>query len=179
MLKFGITLTLFSLLMGAAFAQTPPAPAPASTPSVLDLPQFSITATAMSLSGQGQTSPAADVGAELQITDNWFFRSDNIMVPAIANTTNVAGANWLVSNKWLAKTKLPSDKLQPYLTGSMGISRTGVAPTNKFAAMFGGGMKYCGGSTCATIAEIRWAHIPGLNNSTVIVSSGLSFGWHW
>lgn len=159
------------LATAAAFCQT--------APPTVNVPQFSISATALPLSGQGSTAPATDVGGELQITNNVYFRSDNILVPAFANTSNYGGINYLLPNSWLKKTKLPQQNLAPYITASLGISRTGANPTNQFAALVGGGMKYCTGNLCVNLAEIRWAHIQGLNNSTVIVSSGLQLGWHW
>lgn len=163
-------LVIVGLMTVGLYAQT--------TPTVT-IPQFSISATAMPFSGNDETAPATDVGGLLQVTTNAFFRSDNILIPAFSSTTNLGGIDYMLPSKWIARTKLPSQNLFPYLSGSMGISRSGTSQTNHFAMLAGGGLKYCTGMLCVSMVEVRYAKINGLNNNTVIVSSGLQLGWHW
>lgn len=176
-------LTVLVLLSALCFAQTkePPTQAPAPQPST-NLPQFSISASVMNLSGNGQTAAATDVGAAFQLTNDVFLRADNFVDPTHSLIANFGGFNYALPSKWLSKTKLSPNSFQPYVTASAGIAREGTDPTNRFAALAGGGLNYApaGNSVFSlNLAEVRWAKLPGLSNSTVIVSTGLQVGWHW
>lgn len=163
------------------FAQAPKPADPTSQPATT-MPSFSISASALNLSGTATSQPAADVGASLQLTNSFWLRSDNIVANGYVG--NFGGVLYPLPAKLMNKTKLNSASFQPYLTGSFGLSRisTDKSPINHTSGLVGGGLNYDPtgkGAFSVNLVEVRYAKLPGFNNSTVIVSSGLQLGWHW
>ena len=155
-------------------------PAPAATTSTT----FTISASVMSFSTAQQTSPATDLGASFAVTPKLSLRSDNILLPSFNTSAFFGGVQYaLPTAKLLGKTNLDPNHFQFYLTGSVGQARVtdsfGELNTH-LAALAGGGVNYDPAGTgrfSVNLGEVRWAKIPGLNNSTVIVSSGLKIGF--
>lgn len=171
----------FIVILGLAhlsFAQTAdPNPSTAQ-------PTFTLNASVLSMPGNGQTSAATDIGGTFAVTQNLLLRSDNILAPAVNLSAYFGGVQYaLPTAKILAKTNLDPAHFQFYLTGSMGQSRVTVGDTptlTHFAALAGGGVNYDPsgkGKFSLNLIEARYAHLPGLSNSTVIVASGLKIGF--
>jgi hypothetical protein len=168
-------------ILGAyCFAQTPTPPPNPSTNS----PSFTLTATVMSLPANGQTSVATDIGGTFAVTKNILLRSDNILSPDVGLSANFGGVQYtLPTEKLFGKTNLDPQHFQMYVTGSLGQSRvstTGFPDKSGLAGLAGGGVNYDpsgAGHFSLNLVEARWAKLPGLSNSTVIVSTGLKLGW--
>lgn len=134
--------------------------------------QFSLNASALSLSNSQGTMPVADVGARFAITSNFELRNDNLVASGIQSY--FGGVNYAIPQiaQLLAKTNLNPQNFRFYVTGSAGVAN--VASSRVLAALAGGGFEYSpgGNGQFALSGEARWAKIPGFNNSTVIVSFG-------
>lgn len=163
-----------------ASVETPATVAPVETSATNDGP-FSLTAQAMALPGGGETVAASDVGATYAITNAISLRSDNILAPSNGVQMYTGGVQWFPNlSGFLAKTKLNPKQFQFYLTGSAGIDRLvpSTGPSQQHIALLaGGGINYSPSSNgvfSVNLAEVRYAHIPGLANSTAIVSSGVN-----
>lgn len=152
----------------AAFAQ---GPSPCST--------FSINASVVALSSPASGAiPASDVGGTFCVTDKLALREDSILAPAADLQAHLGGVNYALPNIWLAKTKLDPAQFQFYLTGSIGVGIAG--DSQHIAALAGAGANYDplkSGKFSVNLFEVRWAKLPGFNNSTAIFSSGI--GLHW
>ncbi len=79
----------------------------------------------------------------------------------------------------LAKTKLNPSAFQLYVTGSVGVDDVSEAngPTKQhIAVLAGGGLNYDPtgtGKFSVNLVEVRYARLPGVENNTAIVASGL------
>lgn len=177
MKSLSIALVAFVALSVAAFAQDPN---PATS-----LPTFSISASVLSLPSAQEASAATDIGATFAVTDHWLLRSDNILAPAVSTQAYFGGVQGPIpylNTLLAAKTHFDAAHFQPYLTASAGISHitVGGVDSQHFAALAGGGLNYDPtgkGKFSINLAEVRWAKLPGLSNSTVVVASGLKIGF--
>lgn len=163
----------------AAFAQTATPPNPSTT-----TPTFTLNASVLSLPGGNQTSAATDIGATFAVTPKFLLRSDNVLAPAVNLSAYFGGLEYVLpTHKILGQTNLDETHFQFYVTASAGQGRitVGTAPEQThFAALAGGGVNYDpsgSGKFSINLVEARWAKLPGLANSTVIVSSGLKLGF--
>lgn len=145
---------------------------------------FTLSASVLSLPGGNQTSAATDIGATFAVTPNFLLRSDTILAPSVNLSGYFGGVEYVLpTHGILAKTNLDETHFQFYVTASGGQARitVGTAPeVNHFAVLAGGGVNYDpsgSGKFSINLAEVRWAKLPGLSNSTVVVSSGLKLGW--
>jgi hypothetical protein len=176
-----IALALFCLFAAVAVAQTA-TPAPSPNPST-NQPTFTLSAKILSLPAGTVTSAATDIGGTFAVTPNFLLRSDNILAPAVNLDGYFGGIQYaLPAGKILTKTNFDPAHFQFYLTASAGQARVTVGPNlnTHFAALAGGGANYDPtgtGKFSINLFEARWAKIPGLSNSTVVVSSGLNLGW--
>ena len=170
------------------FAQAPAPVAPAAvatTPNPsTNLPTFTLNASVVTLPAGNQVSAATDIGGTFAVTDKLSLRSDNILAPAVNLGAYFGGIQYaLPTAKLLAKTNLDPAHFQFYATASAGQARIQVGssdPVAHFAALAGGGANYDPSGTgkfSVNLFEVRWAKLPGLSNSTVIVSSGLKIGF--
>lgn len=179
-MKQCISVAVLLILSVAAFGQTvATTPNPSTTAAT-----FTLNASILSLPANNQTSAATDIGATFAVTPKFLLRSDNILAPAVNLSAYFGGVQYaLPTAKILAKTNLDPMHFQFYLTGSMGQSRitVGSQPTQtSIAALLGGGINYDQtgtGKFAVNLLEVRWARIPGLANSTMVVSSGLKIGF--
>ena len=178
-MKFASIALALCLSLAAAFAQNTPPPNPSTTQ-----PTFSLNASVLSLPGGNQTSAATDIGATFAVTNKLYLRSDNILAPAVNLSSYFGGVEYqLPTDKILAKTNLDPAHFQFYATASLGQARITVgsaAPQTHFAALAGGGVNYDPAGTgkfSLNLIEARWAKLPGLANSTIVVSSGLKLGF--
>ena len=174
MMKFLQVLLL--LLPFAAVAQTP---APTTT--------FNLTASAIALPGNHTTVAGTVVGGTFAITPNFSLRDDNLIVPAANLDGFFGGIEYnlprLSTSLNNISPNLNGNSFQFYLTGSFGVDRitpsTG-AVIQHYAALAGGGVRYDPTSTghfTVSLAEVRWAKLPGYANSTAIVSTGFKISW--
>lgn len=179
-MKQFISVAVLLSLSVAAFGQTvATTPNPSTTAAT-----FTLNASILSLPANSQTSAATDIGATFAVTDKLSLRSDNILAPAVNLSAYFGGIQYaLPTAKILTKTNLDPAHFQFYLTGSAGQARVTVGsdPTRThFAALVGGGVNYDPAGTgkfSINLLEARWAKLPGLSNSTVVVSSGLKIGF--
>lgn len=172
---------LLALVLGLTIvpshAQNPPAP-PAPSYS------FSLNANAMPLFGSGESQPATDIGATFQFTKNSALREENIIAPGADIGGYFGGIQYQLPASVFKNTTF-SNQFFPYVTGSAGIVRStapGASTQNHFGALAGGGLNYCPNgsqSFCLNMVEARWARLPGFENSTFLVSSGLQLKWNW
>jgi len=185
--KFGAVCFLLCFFAVGTGAQTTtaaagtPATGASAEMSATNQGPFSLTAQAMALPGDGQTVAASDVGATYAITSTISLRSDNILAPSNGVQMYTGGVQWFPNlSGFLAKTKLNPKQFQFYLTGSAGIDRLvpAAGPSQQHIALLaGGGINYSPSSNgvfSVNLVEVRYAHIPGLANSTAIVSSGVN-----
>lgn len=173
-------LTLVLLSGVPAMAQVP-APAPAPAPSTT----FSLTSQAVALPGGHETVAATIVGATYNVTKNVALRSDNMMVPGSNLQAYFGGVEYtLDASKLLAKTSLPVNEFQPYVTASAGVdvvTPSGFAATQQhYAFLAGAGINYDPANTghfAINLIEVRWAKLPGYANSTVVIASGVKLNF--
>lgn len=180
----------FFILAGLAAAQTSTtkptetsAPASASSASAPPTNQgsFSLNAQAVALPGGGQTVAATDIGFTKGITPNFSLRDDNILAPSNGMQFYGGGGNYFLPTSFLSKTLLDPKSLQPYLTASIGIDR--IVPTSgpsqqHIAFLIGGGLNYKpANGVWVNLFEARYAKLPGLANSTAIISSGFTLSF--
>jgi hypothetical protein len=175
--RLSTVLALLAAISVAAFGQSPANPATTAS-------TFTLSASVLSLPTNNETAVATDIGATFAVTKNFLLRSDTILSPAVNLTGYFGGIQYaLPSAKILAKTNFDPASFQFYLTASGGESRitVGSAPVlNHFAALAGGGINYDPtgkGKFSVNLVEVRYAHIPGLSQNTVIVASGLKLGF--
>lgn len=174
---------LWALAFGSlAFAQSAPAPAPEPAPAGYS--NFSLTASAVSLTGQGQTTAATDLGQAFAITNNFSLRADEIMAPSANLNAYLGGFKYFIpTTKALAKTNLNASSFQFYVTGGAGVNRWTDATgkiNQHIAAVAGGGVNWDptnSGNFSVNVIEVRWARFPGFQNNTVLVSSGLKLSF--
>jgi hypothetical protein len=178
------------LLLGLVLGMVVPAHAQTTTEPT-GYSTFSVTASAMALNGQGQTTAVTDVGEAFAITKNFSVRADQIVAPSSNLTAYLGGVKYfLPMTAALSKTNLNANTFQFYVTGGAGVNRytpqaasgSTATPTvqQHFAAVAGGGVNYDPTSTgnfSVNVIEVRWGHFPGFNNSTVLVSSGIKLSW--
>jgi hypothetical protein len=141
---------------------------------------FSLTAQAVALPGGGQTVAGTVVGFTKQLTSTVSLRNDNILAPGSSFQGYFGGVQWFPNaSKLLAKTKLRG--LAPYVTGSVGVDRIvpATGPSQQHIAfLLGGGMNFTPPSgPTINLFEVRYAKLPGLANSTAIVSSGFTLNF--
>lgn len=177
-MKLRFTFAFVALVASFAGAQDKPA-----NPST-DMPSFTLSASVLSLPGGNQTSAATDIGATFAVTPRFLLRSDNILAPAVNMQSFFGGVEYrLNTHKILGQTNLDETHFGFYVTASAGQARITVGTNPEqthFAALAGGGVNYDptgSGKFSINLAEVRWAKLPGLSNSTVIVSSGLKLGF--
>lgn len=177
-MKQFLTLILAALFAPLVLGQTAPPNPPTNAPT------FTLSASVLSLPGGNQTSAATDIGGTFAVTPNLLLRSDNIIAPAVNTSAYFGGIEYVLpTHKILSKTNLDESHFQFYVTGSAGQARitTGSSPEQThFAALAGGGANYDPSGTgkfSVNLFEVRWAKLPGLSNSTVVVSSGLKLGF--
>jgi len=156
--------------------------------------QFSVTTTAVSLTTQVQTAPAADIGFRFQATQNLAFRQENITSPTAngGDSVNIFAAGFEWSGKpfdsVISKIKLDSKKFQLYVTGSLGVDRvtdhTGDVHQH-ITGLAGGGLRYDptgSGTFSVTLAEVRYGWLPGLTgattNNVILFQTGVRFAIH-
>lgn len=174
-MKFIYSLFVLAVLAVAAFAQN----------GATTQPTFSLSASVLSLPSSQETSAATDIGATFAVTKNYLLRSDNIIAPAVSTQAffgGIQGPIPYVSSKLATKTNFDPQHFQFYWTASAGVSHITVNGQDQqhFAALAGGGLNYDptgSGKFSLNLAEVRWAKLPGLSNSTVVVASGLKLGW--
>lgn len=164
-------LAVLALSLGA-LAQSQPLP---DAPGVS---QFSINASASSLSGNGESFPATEIGFDLQVTDNAFFRQTNLLIPGASLSAYFGGIKYQLPSSILAKTKLPSQNMTPYITAGLGVDRVNLAAGTKqsIAGYGGAGLSYApaGNSKLSVqLIEVKWMDLPNFNKSAVEVSGGL------
>lgn len=171
-------LTILTILLATVcLGQTPPPPA-------TTLPNFTISASVLGLSANGQAAVATDIGGALRVTDNYFLRTDNYLAPAF-NWTGFYGSLQGAPPQvcaLLKKTKLTCDTIQPYFLVGMGESRISIGSvnTNHFGLQAGGGINYgTGGSFSYNLFEIKYVKAPGLVNNTWFISTGPQINWTW
>ena len=175
-------LALLSIFLALPLlAQTPP---PVQPPVVIPATTtFSLNASVLQIGNiaSGSTA-AADFGGTLQITDRASFRQENILAPSASWQGYFGGVNYALPNGFLKKTKLSVNQFSPYLTASMGVginSQNGTTKQN-LGELIGGGINYSPGNNgkfTANLIELRYAHLPGFNSSTVVASVGVKLGW--
>lgn len=183
-MKGTVALSIFAFLISilgvSALAQSTPAPAP---PATTDLPptnegNFSLTAKAVALPGGGQTVAGTVLGQTMAVTSSVSLRADELLAPASNLQVYAGGLQWFPGRlqKVLQKTNL--NGLVPYVTASAGSATVSPpsGPSQKHIAILaGGGANYCANRTmCVNVAEVRWADLPGVSNSTILLSSGLT-----
>jgi hypothetical protein len=186
-----VLLALFSVLGYVspsrimAQTQSPPANNPASAPAPPSATNtFAINASALPLFGNGQTTPATDIGAVFQFTKNALLREENIIAPSVNVGGYFGGIQYQLPASLFKNTTF-NNQFFPYVTGSVGLVRStaiGATTANHVGALAGGGLNYCpsGNQTfCLNMVEARWARLPGFQNSTFLVSSGLQIKWNW
>lgn len=174
-MKLRFALLVSIVLAGIlAFAQDQ-APAFTST--------FKLDAQAISLPGNHQTVPGTVIGGTFSVTKNFALRYDNLISPE-ANMLGFFGGfeyNLPALSKTLNNASpFNGNNFQFYVTSSFGIDR--LSPANApavqhYAALAGGGVRYdptANGKFTVNLAEVRYAKLPGYQNNTVIVSSGLN-----
>lgn len=162
------------LLSVAALAQTNPSP---SANVATNNGQFTLSASAMSLSTTQGTVPVADLGATFAVTTNLSLRSDNIV--GSPNQGYFGGVQYfLPSSSILSKTNFDPATFQFYLTGSGGLVRTSTAQHAGFLA--GGGVNYDpthSGKFTVNLVEVRAARLPNVANGvTALISAGVKLG---
>ncbi len=166
---------LTSLLPAQTTSSTPAAAPPTNQGS------FSLNAQAVALPGGGQTVAATDVGFTKAITSNFSLRDDNILAPSNGVQFYGGGANYFLPTRFLAKTLLDPKSFQPYVTASAGVDRIVPAsgPSQQHIAfLIGGGLNYKpANGVWVNLFEARYAKLPGLANSTAIVSSGFTLNF--
>jgi hypothetical protein len=166
----------FFVFAGLLAAQTT-----SSTPAVVpptNQGSFSLNAQAVALPGGGQTVAATDVGFTKALTPDFSLRDDNILAPSNGMQFYGGGANYFLPTSFLAKTLLDPISFQPYVTASVGVDRIVPAsgPSQQHIAfLIGGGLNYKpANGVWINLFETRYAKLPGLANSTAIVSSGFT-----
>jgi opacity protein-like surface antigen len=175
-----VCFVILSALAAPIYAQTavPAEPAPTETP-VSNRGSFSLTAQAVALPGGGQTVAGTLVGGTYAVTPTVSLRNDDLLAPGNNLQGYFGGVQWFPSNKFLSKTSL--NAVQPYVTGSVGIDRIVPAsgPSQQHVAfLLGGGLNYKPSSgPTINLVEVRYARLPGLANSTAIVSSGFTLNF--
>lgn len=183
--KLTLTLTL-TLAVTFLFAVLLPAAALGqANPPNQQLPNspFSVQAGVLSVNGGGQTSSAASLVATLNLTPNLVLRADNILDPATDWQFYGGGSNYDMTHLLSSKSPINKKQFQIYVTGTVGVSR--IVPAagktkQSIGYMAGGGLNYdpqAMGHFSVNIAEIRYGHLPGLNNSAVLFSSGIKWNF--
>ena len=143
--------------------------------------QFSVNAYAISLQSNINTSPAVDTGFTLKLNNDIELTQDNIIDPANNTKAFFAGIkSYAISDylpKLLEKLNIPPSirfyaEIDPGV--SMVTNNSGVT-TQAIAMLAGGGIDYQVPNSPVTLSIVRvdWCHIPGLNNSGIMISTGL------
>jgi hypothetical protein len=143
--------------------------------------QFTLSASAMSLSTKVGSVPAIDIGSTFAWTVNNSLRADLITAPsASAGQGYFIGNQYLFPSKWiLAKTNFDPTSFQFYATASGGLVR--IAGQQHPGFLAGGGINYDPTHTSkftVNLIEVRAARMPYVANGTVLlISGGLNLGW--
>lgn len=184
-MKKSVISLMLLVLTSVCYSQTPsPMPSPAPTPSTnpsTNLPTFNLNASVISLSGHGQTTPVADVGATFSVTPKWMLRSDNLVGGASLNAY-FGGLQYFPTLKFLQKTNLNSKSFQFYLTAGAGSNHVAVSSTQTaqhFALEAGGGLNYDPtgtGKFTVNLFEVKYLKLPGFNNNTASIAGGIVVG---
>lgn len=170
------TLLAILLLSVAAFAQSP---VPTQT--------FSFQSSAIALPGGKQTVAANDSGVMFAVTPNFTLRSDAVLSPGTPFSGYFGGLQYYLPalSKGLNNMSsfLNGNAFQFYLVGEAGIDRIddGSNPVRQhYAFLAGGGVNYdptASGHFTVNLIEVRYAKLPGYQNNTAIVKSGISVGF--
>lgn len=165
---------LCSLLVAVSFSIG--AFAQESSPS--NQTQFSLQASAVSLSAKGGATPATDIGGTFKVTPNFSLREDSLI--AADSQGHFGGFQYfLPSTKLLTKTSFDPAAFQFYITASGGEVLTAGLKHPGFLA--GGGINYDptgSGHFTVNLVEIRAARLPYVAAGVVpLISGGIKLGF--
>lgn len=161
--------------LGFALAGRAQAPPPTKT--------FSVISQAIALPGGKQTVAANITGGLFSITPNFSLRSDNVIATGNGFTANFGGIQYnlpVLSRKLNDMSpNLSGSDFRFYVTASAGVDRPATGGSH-YAFLAGGGVDYAPAHNrvfSVNLVEVRWAKLPGYNNSTAIVASGIKLSF--